>query len=191
MCLWALCQAYHLINLVPRETRDPTSISMVNFFGWYIMLYKWCRSPSTSPFLTTQHVSSTYHFHNLGWEGADSFPMAETAHGSTLSLFKNFTTRTEVGIDLRHISSSTDTQSGERWVLSASLYPHAYVGLGWPALLHQWVHTTWARTYWNWPTAQLLLRWHPSLFQQNAKNMASTFLCKGRNEGGSMYLESW
>ena len=61
-----------VVTLMSRKGRDPPcSISIVNFMVG-CMLFRWCRSPSTSPFLRMNHVSPTYCFCNLGLEGADS-----------------------------------------------------------------------------------------------------------------------
>ena len=69
-----------------------------------------------SPFLRMQHVSSTYCFHNLGLEGANS---THQKIPGTVSLFIEFTTIVEV--DLRHMSSNSATLPGESGAPSARL----------------------------------------------------------------------
>ena len=63
-----ICLQYTVISSLPSGLH----VILVSRKGRDLMLFRWCKSPSTSPFLKMQHVSSTYRFHNLGLEGADS-----------------------------------------------------------------------------------------------------------------------
>ena len=103
-----------------------------------------------------QHVLSTYHFHNLGLEGA-----ASRDSSSKSSTYKLAITAESAGpwrhplsihlhIWSRHMSSNSATLSGESGVRSARLSS----SLGWSALLHKWVH--WWR-HQNWPTAPTVI----------------------------------